>query len=67
VRQDASRKLLARAAAQIGGVDALAKRLGTSSRVLQHYITGHDPVPEHLVLQVIDVILDQLPKPPSDS
>src|ERR1051325_338096 len=45
--QDTSRKVLARAAALVG-IDALARRLQISARVLRHYLTGFELIPEHL-------------------
>jgi hypothetical protein len=58
---DVSRQILARAAAQLGGVEALASRLRVSPRVVEHYISGHELVPDALLLQVIDVVLDGHP------
>jgi DNA-binding transcriptional regulator YdaS (Cro superfamily) len=63
---DVSRQILARAAAEVGGVEALASRLGVSPRVVEHYISGHELVPDGLLLQVIDVVLDGRP-PQSDA
>ena len=58
---DGSRQILARAAAKLGGVGALASKLGVSPRVVEHYISGHELVPDGLLLQVIDVVLDGRP------
>lgn len=66
MKVDAGRHLLARAAAQAGGVSVLASQLGLSERVLRHYIEGNEPVPDSLVLQVVDVILKRLPEPPKN-
>ena len=58
--QDTSRKVLAHAAAQVG-VPALVERLQISQRVLHHYLTGHDLIPDELFLRAVDVIIEQLP------
>jgi len=58
--QDTSRKVLARAAALVG-IDALAGRLQISARVLRHYLTGFELIPEHLFLKAVDVIVEHLP------
>ena len=63
---DVSRQILARAAAKLGGVEALASRLAVSPRIVEHYISGHELVPDGLLLQVIDVVLDGRP-PQSDA
>ena len=55
------RRVLARAAARMGGVDALGARLEIDHRVLHHYITGIEPVPESMFMLAIDVILEHLP------
>ena len=57
-----TRRVLARAAAMLGGVEALAARLGMSQRLLAHYIEGSDPIPDALLLSAIDVVLDEAPK-----
>lgn len=59
---DTSRKVLAHAAAQLG-VAALAERLQISERLLHHYLTGHDLIPDELFLRAVDVIIEQLPAP----
>jgi len=58
--RDTSRKVLAHAAAQVG-VPALAERLQISERLLHHYLTGHDLIPDELFLRAVDVIIAQLP------
>jgi len=58
----ASRKVLAHAAAQVG-VPALAERLQISQRLLHHYLTGHELIPDELFLRALDVIIEQLPEP----
>ena len=60
------RRVLARAAAKVGGVAELAARLDIGQRVLQYYIAGREPVPDALFLRAIDVILeDALGAPPA--
>lgn len=65
---DTSRKVLAHAAAQVG-VAALAERLQISERLLHHYLTGHELIPDELFLRAVDVIIEQLPapKPPASA
>ena len=65
---DTSRKVLAHAAAQLG-VAALAARLQISERLLHHYLTGHELIPDELFLRAVDVIIEQLPapKPPASA
>jgi len=55
------RRVLARAAAKLGGVESLAERLEISQRLLQYYITGREPVPDVLFMRAIDVILEEEP------
>jgi hypothetical protein len=45
----------------MGGPEALAAKFQMSPRVLHHYLTGNERIPDALLLQAIDVILDQLP------
>jgi len=59
---DTSRKVLAHAAAQVG-VPALAERLQISQRLLHHYLTGHELIPDELFLRALDAIIEQLPEP----
>jgi hypothetical protein len=59
---EVARRVLARAAAQLGSVESLAGRLMISSRLLQYYITGSEPVPDSLLLRVIDIVLEGLPE-----
>ena len=58
---DTSRRILARAAAELGGVERLAERLKVSPRVVQHCLTGHEPIPDALLLKAMDIILESLP------
>ena len=63
MRVEAARMVFARAAAQAGGPAALGIRLGLSQRLIRHYIEGREPIPEPLLLRVIDLILAELPHP----
>ena len=58
--QDVGCKVLARAAAHLGGSEALAAKLDISHRVLQLHLTGQEPVSDALVLRAVDVILAEL-------
>lgn len=51
--------MLARAAAKLGGVEALAERMQIGHRVLRHYIEGKEPVPDAVLLRALDVLLDE--------
>ena len=42
----------------------MASALKVSEAALRRYILGKEPMPEGLMLQVIDVLLEQLPGPP---
>jgi DNA-binding transcriptional regulator YdaS (Cro superfamily) len=53
-------KVLARAAAKVGGARALAQHLGISPGVLSRYVTGTAAVPDSIFLRAVDVILDEL-------
>ncbi len=59
-----ARKVLARAAAKVGGVQALANRLKLAPRIVAHYIEGHDAIPDSVLLLAIDVILEDVPDLP---
>ena len=58
--------MLARAAA-LNGVEALAERLQVSARVLRHYLSGYELIPEHLFLKAVDVIIEHLPNDAADA
>jgi len=59
---DVGRRVLARAAAHLGGSEALAARLDVSHRVLQLYLTGQEPISDALFLRAVDIILAELPE-----
>jgi AcrR family transcriptional regulator len=58
-----ARRVLARAALQLGGMAELAARLEMSPTLLRHYIEGSEPIPDRLFLAAIDVVLQELPNP----
>lgn len=60
---EATRRLLAHAAARLGGMEALAGKLGISPRLMKAYLTGTEPLPDALFLRVVDLISDQWPSP----
>ena len=64
VKLDSARRVLALTAAQVGGMRKLASELNLSEDVLRRYVLGKEPIPEGLMLQIIDVLLEQLPEPP---
>jgi DNA-binding transcriptional regulator YdaS (Cro superfamily) len=51
-------KTLARAALVVGGVEALAERLGVTSKVLSLLIRGGAPVPPELFFQASEIITE---------
>jgi hypothetical protein len=67
MRVEDARLVLARAAAQAGGVVQLAAQLKLSERILRHYIEGREPIPDNLYLMVVDVLLKGLPDSPPGS
>ena len=58
-----ARRVLARAAVLLGGVDRLAGRLNLTQRELGEFLTGGVPVPDALFLAAIDIVLEDLPDP----
>jgi AcrR family transcriptional regulator len=54
------RKALVQAAEQLGGMDALARRLGLSTGALRVYFMGSEPVPQQLFLRIVDVLQPSL-------
>jgi hypothetical protein len=65
-RVDASltaRRVLAKAAVQLGGVAQLAARLNVGARLLGEYLTGARTIPDALFLAAIDIVLEELPEP----
>lgn len=55
------RRVLARAAARPGGLEALAAHLEISQRVLHYYSTGIEPMLDAICLRAADVILADVP------
>jgi len=51
-------KTLARATLVVGGVEALAERLGVTSKVLSFYIRGDAPVPPELFFRASEIITE---------
>ena len=64
MKVDNARRVLARTALQVGGIPKLAAELKLSETALRGYIVGKEPIPEGLMLKIIDVLLRQLPEPP---
>jgi hypothetical protein len=64
VNVDSARELLARTAAQVGGIPKLASELNLTEGILRGYLLGKQSIPEGLMLQIIDVLLKQLPETP---
>ena len=54
-------RVLSRAAAKMGSVEALATHLQLNRRLLMAYLTGDEPVPDVVFLQAIDLLLDEMP------
>ena len=53
---DVARKVLVQAAERLGGMEALATRLGITAGALRLYLMGSEPVPQKLFLRVVDVL-----------
>lgn len=58
-----ARRVLARAAVLLGGVDRLAGRVNLTQRELGEFLRGSAPVPDSLFLAAIDIVLEDLPEP----
>ena len=50
-------RLLRAASEAVGGMPALAVRLRTDEMLLARYMTGDRPLPDPLLLKVLDIIL----------
>ncbi|HZO01284.1 MAG TPA: hypothetical protein VFB93_08805 [Burkholderiales bacterium] len=48
--------MLVQAAERLGGMEALATRLGITAGALRLYLMGSEPVPQKLFLRVVDVL-----------
>jgi hypothetical protein len=57
VRIEDANRVLAKAAAQAGGVRQLAAELNVSESILTRYIGADEPRPDDLYWMIIDVIL----------
>jgi hypothetical protein len=55
---EATKRLLAHAAARLGGVEPLAKHIGISERLMKLYLEGAQPLPDALFLRIVDLISD---------
>ena len=64
MKVDSARRVLARTAVQVGGTRKLASELNLSEATLRRYLRAEEPIPEGLMLEIIDVLLRQLPEPP---
>ena len=49
-------------ASRLGGVEALAARLGIGAKVLGAYLSGNELIPDALVLRVVDLVLVEMEK-----
>jgi len=50
-------RILRAAADMVGGLPELAVRLGTHETFLAEYMVGYRPVPDPLLLKVLDIVL----------
>ena len=55
---EARQRLLEQAAARLGGVENLAKKLGVTQRAMKLYLSGAAPVPDALFLRLVDLLSD---------
>jgi hypothetical protein len=56
---EARQRLLQQAAARLGGVENLAKKLGVTQRVMKLYLSGAAPLSDALFLRLVDLLSDQ--------
>lgn len=59
-KYDETRRLLAHVCARMGGAEEVGVRLGISPRLVVAYMTGEEPVPDTLILPVVDLLLADL-------
>lgn len=62
--RDTSRVTLARAAQALGGAQALCDRLGVPMREMTMWLEGKSTPPIHVLLGLIDILLDDSGKTP---
>lgn len=60
--QEVYRKVLARAAAHLGGAEQLAAKLQITHLTLRRYLVGEKAVPDGVFLQAVDIIVNALDK-----
>jgi hypothetical protein len=56
---EARQRLLEQAAARLGGVEKLAKKLGVTQRAMKLYLSGAAPLSDALFLRLVDLLSDQ--------
>jgi hypothetical protein len=56
---EARRRLLEQAAARLGGVEQLAEKLGVTKRAMKLYVDGAAPLPDALLLRLVDLLSEQ--------
>jgi hypothetical protein len=56
---EARRRLLEQAATRLGGADQLAKKLGVTGRAMKLYLDGAAPLPDTLLLRLVDLLSEQ--------
>ena len=56
-----ARRILARAAARLGGEETLAQHLQITPTRLRRYLCGASPVPDLVLLRTVDIVLEELP------
>jgi hypothetical protein len=56
---EARRRLLEQAATRLGGVEQLAKKLGVTQRAMKRYLDGAAPLPDTLLLRLVDLLSEQ--------
>jgi hypothetical protein len=56
---EARQRLLEQAAARLGGVENLAKKLGVTQRAMKLYLSGAVPLSDALFLRLVDLLSDQ--------
>jgi hypothetical protein len=64
--REIGKRLLIQASIRMGGVEALRIGLRISQRDMKDYLAGAEPLPDHLLLRLADLLAEQ-PRPPASS
>jgi hypothetical protein len=56
---EARRQLLEQASTRLGGIEQLALKLGVTQRAMRLYLGGGAPLPDALLLRLVDLLSEQ--------